>query len=467
MRYLAPLLLLLLIASTPIGPESEDAAAQEPDRVIVRANRNLEVAGTVEMEDDEVIVIRDIRRPDAEPLSFVKSRVVRIIRLVDPEPGQRGVVLLRSGQRHEGVIIEDGFEHVVMDIEGIEARLRREVVDFVLLEPTVHDRYVEYKEALKPGMHAQHLVLCHWLVEQKQYELAEGELVELLEDEPDMSDAFQLLKVVRAQRDLERRSAVRHEREADAAGAESSREADVEDELPGHLLSASEVNLVRVYEIDFNRPPKVVVDPETIRELLEQHGTSPLIPASSAARSKIFRADPIDVVRLMFELRARELYPRIRVISEPWSLNQFRQRVHDSWLMNNCATSNCHGGLGAGRLFLHRARAKDARTRYTNLLILERLQIDERWPLINYDEPGMSLIIQHALPRTEAQIPHPDVAGWEPCMKRSGRVIGDTLAWIESMMQPRPDYPVEYEPPVLETVEEGIFGEEEVDRAPR
>ena len=48
---------------------------------------------------------------------------------------------------------------------------------------------------------------------------------------------------------------------------------------------------------------------------------------------------PLDIVRLMFELRARDLYGQIQVNSEPYSMNLFRQRVHDTWLMNNCATS--------------------------------------------------------------------------------------------------------------------------------
>ena len=140
------------------------------------------------------------------------------------------------------------------------------------------------------------------------------------------------------------------------------------------------------------------ISPDTIRTLIERYGTSELLPASQTERTALFRADETELAKLMFRLQARELYPQINVLSEPAALNEFRLRVHDAWLINNCTTSRCHGGLDAGRLFLHQRNSKDARVRYTNLLILERLELDPEWPLINYDEPLMSLIIQHALP---------------------------------------------------------------------
>jgi len=152
----------------------------------------------------------------------------------------------------------------------------------------------------------------------------------------------------------------------------------------------------------------------------------------------------------MFDLRARELYPKIKVQTEPYAMNLFRRRVHDTWLINNCATSRCHGGIHAGEFFLHRRGHKNERVRYTNFLILERLEIDPDWPLINYEQPMDSLIIQYGLPRTEARKPHTDVRGWKPVFGRSNkRMLGETGKWIRSMLQPRPDYPIEYEPPKL------------------
>ncbi|MHC4107902.1 MAG: hypothetical protein ACYSTY_07445, partial [Planctomycetota bacterium] len=411
-RIIAILLGLVLTAASAPPPAPPDAppAEEEPARVVVTVNRTLEVKGFVEYEDHDVIVLRTVKG-DLE--SFPKARVLRIVRLVDPQPGQKGVVMLRNGQVRTGVIIEDTFDHVLIEIEGIRARLARTAVDHVRLEPTFEERYARLKANLKPNMDEEYLSLCQWLMEQRRYELARDELQTLLEHS-DMPQAHRLLKIVNAQIALlekpEPSSA------PDARGGSES--ADLQDDtgrvygddlLPDEIISSEDVNIIRVYEIAFDEPPKVTVKPDTIRTLIETYATSPLIPASQTERTAMFRADPIDLVRLMFELRARELYPQIEVLSEPQALNMFRLRVHDTWLMNNCATSRCHGGVGAGRLFLHRRHYKDERVRYTNLLILERLELDSQWPLINYDEPNMSLIIQHGLPRTEARLPHPDV----------------------------------------------------------
>ena len=185
-------------------------------------------------------------------------------------------------------------------------------------------------------------------------------------------------------------------------------------------------------------------------------------------QTKLFRdaADqPLSVLRLLFELRARELYGEVEVLTEPRALNLFRQRVHNSWLINNCATTRCHGGLNAGRFFLHRRGYKDKRVRYTNLLILDRLELDPDRPLIDYDEPRESLLIQHALSRDLARRPHPDVRGWRPVFtKANSRLLEDAILWIQSMLnQPRPEYPIEFEPPMLGGItgspDESILGD--------
>ena len=460
LRSIAVIVLALggLLAGTaaPGSPGSPAAPTAGPDetgdRVIIRVDRNLELAGYVQDEDDELIVIRD---PADRVHSFVKSRTLRIIRLVDPKPGQRGTVVLRNGQTRQGVLVEDTFEHVLLEVDGMRAKLLREAVDYVVLEPTFQERYQQYKAGIGPNMHQQHLDLCRWLFQLRKYELTKKELVELVRNKP-TPEAQQLLTIVNAQLALSKpadRSTPSQGTDDPAAPAEDADRKTgpvlEKDLLPTEILSRQDVNTIRVFEIDFHNPPHVVVSADTIRKLIEDYGTSKLIPTGQA-RTALFRAEPLEIVHLMFRLRARELYGEIRVQTEPYSLNLFRRRVHDSWLMNNCATSRCHGGVHAGRFFLHGRAHKDDRVRYTNLLILERLDLDSQWPLINYDEPTMSLIVQYALPRTLARKPHPDVPGWKPVFTRSNqRLLQDTVQWIEAMLQPRPDYPVSYEPPQL------------------
>ena len=455
-RQLILSLLLICITTTAalaftIARISDDGT-QLP-RVIVRVSRNLEVAGYVEDEDETIIVIRKL---DDEIESYSKSRVVSIVRLAEPKPGQSGVVILRNGQRREGIIIEDTFDHVLIEAEGIRAKLLREAVDYVILKPTFEQQYKNWKAAISPSQYVDRYRLCEWLVNQRKYELAKLELVELIKNSQ-MPEAMRLLTIVEAQLALDIDKPKIEDVEdpefthggADPQGGDNPNVGPVDDKdlLPTELLSYEDVNLMRVYEIDFQNPPHLVIEPDTIRKLISTYASNKLIPTGER-RIAMFRADPLDITRLMFELKARDLYPEIKVQTEPYAMNLFRRRVHDTWLINNCATSRCHGGIHAGEFFLHRRGHKNERVRYTNFLILERLEIDPKWPLINYDQPMDSLIIQYGLSRTDARKPHPEVRGWKPVFARSNkRMLEDAGRWIRSMLQPRPDYPIEYEPP--------------------
>ncbi|MHC5028527.1 MAG: hypothetical protein ACYTGR_17395, partial [Planctomycetota bacterium] len=119
-----------------------------PARVVLRINRNREVAGYVELEDENVIVIR---RLDGEMESFSKSRILKIVHLVDASPGQRGTVILRNGQRTQGLILTDGFKQVVVEVEGIPITFKRSAVDEVRLDPTIDEQYAQFKATLDPA----------------------------------------------------------------------------------------------------------------------------------------------------------------------------------------------------------------------------------------------------------------------------------------------------------------------------
>ncbi|HWB20774.1 MAG TPA: hypothetical protein VG711_10765, partial [Phycisphaerales bacterium] len=448
MRTLTALLIFALAvpciaADVPAPPASQPAQSQPAvtSRVILHVNRNLDLAGYVLSEDDDNISIRDLKNQQHD---FNKTRITQIIRLVDPKPGQSGIVYLRNGQTREGVILEDAFDHVTLVIQSIRTTLKRDSIDYVVLLPTFEEQYEKFKAAVKPGMYEAHLRLCQWAVNQKRYDVARRELQELL-DERETADARHLMNIVEAEIELHPDlayppGAAPHKNQKPASGSsattppvtpptaspqqpvtapsaqpatsqpadapadsadnthpsqppstaaeESDDEPDSDnpdspdqpdahksgpvypsDMLPRNTISSKDVNLIRVYEIDFDHPPKVAVSADTIRELLEKYGTSELIPASQTDRTALFRADPLEIVRLMFALRARDLYPKVQVLSEPQSLLLFKQRVHDTWLMNNCATSRCHGGVGAGRFYLNRHNYKETsgRVRYSNL----------------------------------------------------------------------------------------------------
>ncbi len=221
-----------------------------PQRVILRVSRNLVVKGIVELEEDDVIVVRDLA---GEVKSYSKSRINRIIRLVDPAPEQDGIIVLLNGQSQEGRIIEDSFSRVVFEIEGIRSEFRRDVVDYVLLEPTTEENYRRFKESLTPNMQARHFRLCQWLFEKKQYELARKELAELL-GHSNMDEARKLLTFVDAQLAMMNRDTSPPKADAFRGDGESENPnkpaatgiVPLKDLLPDQLLTKRDVNIIKV-----------------------------------------------------------------------------------------------------------------------------------------------------------------------------------------------------------------------------
>jgi hypothetical protein len=439
-------------APSPTEAAAPEPTAAPPRRVHVIEDRFNEWGGTVAAEDDVMIVIA--LEGSGKLRSFTKSRVIDVVPLLDAPAGQRCRVEMRNGTVYRGSLVSDGYREVVVEVEGIRQVLPRKDVARTVAELTPHELYRKARASLRPDMYQARLRLAEWLFEQKMYEECRAELADLVEV-ADLFEARKLMQTVEAQLRLTAPTApVRPDEGDDGPDLPAGGPVRQRDLLPQEILSPEEVNLIRVYEIDFRNPPKVTVPTEAIRELIERYGDSQLIPATSEARTALFREDPLKIVRLMFDLKARELYPRIEVETEPPALNLFRERVHNAWLINNCATSGCHGGIDAGRFFLHNRNHKKSQVRYTNLLILERTSLPDLPPLIDWERPLESLIVQYGLPRTQARHKHPDVKGWKPVFSSANaRLLDDFERWVKSMYRPRPEYPVDYRPPELDSID--------------
>ncbi len=431
---------------------TEDASeAAKPSRVYLWVDRYEELAAVVVEEDRDLISVRDL---DGNIRSFPKARLHRIIRLNDVEEPRPGLVELRDGTILAGDLVRDDFDQVVIRIEGVNTRLPRASVVQTRLDLSTPEKYRRFRDGLADDQYLRRYELAAWLFEEEAYELARDELADLVLSSK-LPQALDLLRLVEAQLLLEADSAASNSPSPmDGRTLRDERgtgPVDLRDLLPKEILSKEDVNTIRVYEIDFRDPPRMFISPDSIREILEKYGSSPLIPADSAGRTSMFRAPPEEIVELLFKLKARDLYSRIEVGSEPAALNLFRRRVHDAWLIPNCATSRCHGGLDGGRFFLHRRNSKSERVRYTNLMILERWN-ELEMPLLDYLDPGRSLLIQYGLPRNEARFPHPEVKGWKPVFGRGNpRLLRDAFTWLNSMYRPRTTYPVDFEAPVIET----------------
>ncbi|MGQ0627729.1 MAG: hypothetical protein ACT4PL_06460 [Phycisphaerales bacterium] len=374
------------------------------------------------------------------------------------EPGPdapEAVLLMKDGQQFQGFLMLRDEKQVVLRIGGIDTKFDASTVDRCEILPPVTERYRELRAAIDENDAEQIARLIEWLIARNQLDLAAREADALVLRLPGDPSALRARERVQAQLDLRTRPASTAPGTRGADGASQPLKpaplpAATPDLVP--LLRDDQINLIRVFEVDLSRPPRIEVPREVITKLIEQFAGHPSVPTSREGRDGLYRAKGSEQLDLIFKLRAREFYTQVRVLDNPEPIRIFRDDVQRTWLTNSCATTACHGGTEAGRLILAtRKPASDAAT-YTNLLILDRFRMADGTPLIDHGAPEKSALLHLALGRDQAAIRHPvvfkgEADQWKPVFRKTDdRRYQQALTWIKGMYRPRPEYPVEYTP---------------------
>lgn len=411
-------------------------------------DRFKESGGTIVREDDSVLVIRT---PEGLEKSFDKSLLLGVFPLLDAPEGTPVIVQFRDGRRVEAELIRDELNSARVRIANIEVTLPRDNFWALELAPSFEDSLAALRAGIAPTAWPQRVQLAKWMLEQNQPLAAKEELTEILRSY-DSQEAHDLMTradaLIRIQASGNSTSS---KNKKPRTG--SSKPTMDQPGLPTQRLSPDDVNILKVFEVNFERPPRMEASPDLARKIIARYATSDLLPADPDARKAMDTWSPEQLLKLLFALKARELYQDITVTGEPIALELFHRRVHDTWLIPNCSTSRCHGGLNGGGFFMFSTDYRNERTRYTNLLILLRSPpLEGKPPLIDFAHPDQSLLIQYARPRIDAKFPHPDVPGWKPALI-PGResLLNDALLWIRGMHQPRAEYPIDYTPPSLKS----------------
>ncbi len=376
------------------------------------------------------------------------------------------VLTLIGGQQVEGILVEQTASRVILKIGNIDTTYGIEQIGTVRLLPTVELRYRQMRSAIEDSDTDQLLSLTEWLVRRRRYELAKVEVDAILKRSPENGPARRMRDMISTQIML--RDAAPNDgamtlsaasAEATAKPATSAGDAASGDQVPPGLsnfplLTGEQINLIKVFEVDLTRPPPMTVPRDAMSRVLEQYAGHPLVPGAREGRDAILRQTPVEQLNLLFQLKARDAYGQVKVQGQPESMAKFRDTVLTTFVLNGCATSACHGGLEAGRLVLMNRRPNSDTTVYTDFYILENFRTSSGKPLIDYDNPERSALLQYGLPRADSLAKHPIVPkgennadAWKPAFKSpSDRRYSDTIAWIKSMYRPRPDYQIDYKP---------------------
>lgn len=362
------------------------------------------------------------------------------------EAGDRVLVVFTDGHRVEGEFIRKEPRRVFVKIANVETEFDLADVSALVPLSSPLSEFRRMRGLIKDSDVERRIDLALWARDRALYRPALDEVTDILKRDPGSVDAIRLKNELEKLIQLQDKSAAKP---PDASGAQDSPKPP---RRPGlgefPLLSESQINVIKVYETDLRHPPKLVIPRETIDRLLTRYTDSPLIPSTREGRDAFRLLPPEQILEVMFRVRARELYPEVRVLDSPPSMKKFRDQVHSAWIVNNCATTRCHGGSAAGRLLLTNRRPTSEASFYTNFLILDRFRTSDQRPMINWADPEKSVLLQMGLPRDDASVPHPVVKGWTPMFRsREDRRFQQAVEWMRMMYRPRPDYPVTYDPP--------------------
>ncbi len=373
---------------------------------------------------------------------------------------QNVVVTLADGREVRGELVQETSEKITLRIAGITTSFERQQVKSMERLLTISEQYEQKKAELDPKDVEGRYNLTKWLFDKEEYRLALDELAELQKLAPN-DERFELLKKVTTAR-------LKMKLEAQAAAAQAPavpspkppvKETPATDpakptkpgpvvstpdkdfEVPAVYLSDEQISALKVYELNLSNRPRVRFKREDLETFLDRYNGEPEMPSSREQRQSFLRAEGWQQLMLMFRVKAREFYAKAEVVGDPDVFREF-QSIHDRYVVNRCATADCHGS-NVGGFFLYGRNAKHARNNdrlYTNFALLNQYQTAEA-AMIDRQQTDRSLLYQYLLARDIARTPHPEVRGWQPAFRETtDKGALEVLNWIGMLYRPAPEY---------------------------
>ncbi|QNN21186.1 hypothetical protein HED60_02495 [Planctomycetales bacterium ZRK34] len=371
----------------------------------------------------------------------------------------RDVVLtLKDGRQIRGELVSESTGSVTISVAGIETTFPRPMIDDVKVQMSLAEQYQLKRDLLADTNYNGRYDLARWLYDQKSpeaYRLALGELNEILKAKPDHQQAALLRNVVTERLKLEpgNGEATPAPTQPDAGSPTTPMPKPEPEEAEADeskLLTPEQVNLIRVYEVRLDNKPRIAPLPrEVVDELYEKYREDPVMQKFLGLRGEQrFRAmTGVEQLRILFQLRARELYEKVQVREDPETLSMFRTKIHPTYVLRYCG--RCHMQDKAPGLFLYTKNFNRESVVYTNYMILRRTRLGAD-PLINKSNPIGSALVQFGLPQKDALTPHPDVPGYKQYFTGpQDRRLQEIADWIGQLYGDTTDYPIDFNPPIV------------------
>ena len=357
-------------------------------------------------------------------------------------PGDSVRVNLSGGGSLEGVLESREGGEVIVSVEGVQMRLRESDVARVIRLQSPREQFERMRANTGDRDEVALLALARWASDADLLDEALGVVGEVLEFNPASREGAKL------NRDIAFLLKLRQD-----AGEPAPE--DVGDDRRAELaalrinnfpyLTDDQVNLIKVYEVDLKNPPRIQVPTKAINTLFEKYEDHFLVPSTEEGQRAFKKMTDAEMLDVIFRVRARELYPQVRIVGQLEQMRLFRDRINAGWLTRSCGSTDCHGGLDGGRFLISNRWRRTERGVYTNFHILENFETSDGLPMIDQEQPEFSAMLQMGLPRETALWPHPEVLGWRPTFRdEEDRWFLRTVEWIEGLYKPRPEYDLGY-----------------------
>ena len=414
-------LLNLLLCSMVDGSEPPSATANGGTPVIVVHLDGRRFVGFLSDSDADPLSVLLL---DSTTTTVPKRMVdtLRVLKGAMPEP-KPCVVLLKDGSQRRGMLLEDGFEGVRLQVGPRTERIELTNVVGVRWRPTVAQEIEARKATIRSSDPAEMARFIRWLIMEGHVEQAADEIEQYAKDFPKASETTkQLQKLLAARPQLDEQDPKRSSKPRRPA-------------LPNGALTPTEVNRIRIWEYDFENPSPVRIPGELRRTFHARHLGKSGFPNLKTLR----RLPDHEFLRLLCEMKDRDLYDEVQITVDPPALDRFRRTIHDRWLLPKCGS--CHtresspGGFG-----LETQDANKPEVRMLNLLLLEQAATSDGTPLLNWRNPAESRLLDLGKDPRAAKYPHPEVEGYTPVFHRGRETwVTNVIEWLEMMYRPRPN----------------------------
>lgn len=361
---------------------------------------------------------------------------------------RQGVVKTRDGRTLEGDIVEKP-EQVEVTLHGIKTAVPR---DNLAADPEYFDNIeARYKDKLaklpKAPSVKDHLDLARWLFDVKAYDLALKQVAAAQKIDPNSADAATLEQTIMSQRRIERNkpptgtgNTGTTSKPPAGTGATKPIAADAK------FLTPEDINAIRQAEWRENdrTPPRVTVTPDLRKRFVEYRAINATEFQSLTPAAQAF---------LILRDGTPEMRKELRITSDPQALADFRRSVQPL-VINNCATTGCHGSKGVGKFFMFNANTERDDVAYTNFYILSTYRQslgDREYLMIDRTYPDRSILSQYALHIDFAELDHPEVKGLghiKPFAANKNAIgYKNLIAWMTDLVAGEPLYGIKYEVP--------------------